>query len=94
MDAAGRLSARELSGFVWSIRFHRVEHRPNLAHELLKEEKSRSETHVLLGKAGGTVTAGEPSLPLLADHIPTLPPKLRTLRDASGPAVNQPAFRA
>jgi len=30
---------------------------------------------VHLGKAGGTVTAGEPSLPLSAGLIPTLPPR-------------------
>lgn len=47
-----------------------------------------------LGKAGGTVTAGEPSLPLSAGYIPTLLSRQRKLRDASGPAVTNPRIRA
>lgn len=46
------------------------------------------------GQGWGTVTAGEPSLPLSAGYIPTLRTRQRTLRDASGPAVTNPRIRA
>lgn len=55
----------------------------------LFSDASSAATPVHLGKAGGTVTAGEPSLPLSAGYIPTLPH-----RDASGPAVTNPRIRA